>query len=216
MSLQLAREQMVSQQVRTCEVLEDRVLAAMGRVPRELFVPPLWQSLAYADFAVPLAHGKHMLTPMVAGRFLQALDLRAHQRVLEIGTGSGYLSACMAALGAHVHSVELYPDLAAAASHQLKQAGVRHVEVITGDAMSWQDEGGYDAVVLTASLPIYQSRFEQALRPGGRLLVVVGEPPAMHALLLRPYPGAKPAPQVLFETDLEPLEHAPRPEAFTF
>ncbi len=216
MNLQLAREQMVSQQVRTCEVLEDRVLVAMGRVPRELFVPPLWQSLAYADFAVPLAHGKHMLTPMLAGRFLQALDLRAHQRVLEIGTGSGYLSACMAALGARVHSIELYPDLAAAASQQLKQAGARHVEVITADAMSWQDEGGYDAVVLTASLPIYQSRFEQALRPGGRLLVVVGEPPAMQALLLRPYPGARPAPQQLFETDLEPLEHAPRPEAFAF
>jgi protein-L-isoaspartate(D-aspartate) O-methyltransferase len=216
MNLQLAREQMVSQQVRTCEVLEDRVLAAMGRVPRELFVPPPWQSLAYADFAVPLAHGKHMLTPMVAGRFLQALDLRAHQRVLEVGTGSGYLSACMAALGAHVHSIELYPDLAAAASYQLKQAGVRHVEVITGDAMSWQDEGGYDAVVLTASLPIYQSRFEQALRPGGRLVVVVGEAPAMQALLLRPYTGAIPAPQVLFETELEALEHAPRPEAFAF
>ena len=216
MNLQLAREQMVSQQVRTCEVLEDRVLAAMGRVPRELFVPPPWRSLAYADFAVPLAHGKHMLTPMVAGRFLQALELQAHQRVLEIGTGSGYLSACMAALGAHVHSVELYPDLAASASHQLKQAGVRHVEVITANAMKWQDEGGYDAVVLTASLPIYLSRFEQALRPGGRLLAVVGEAPAMHAILLRPYPGASPTPQVLFETELEALEHAPRPEAFTF
>jgi protein-L-isoaspartate(D-aspartate) O-methyltransferase len=216
MNLQLAREQMVSQQVRTCEVLEDRVLAAMGRVPRELFVPKPWQSLAYADFAVPLAHGKHMLTPMVAGRFLQALDLRAHQRVLEIGTGSGYLSACMAALGAHVHTVELHPDLAASASQQLKHAGVRHVEVITGDAMKWQDESGYDAVVLTASLPIYQSRFEQALRPGGRLLMVVGESPAMHAMLLRPHPGAAPEPQVLFETELEALEHAPRPEAFAF
>ena len=216
MNIQTAREQMVSQQLRTCEVREDRVLAAMGRIPREQFVPPAWQSLAYADCAVPLPHGKHMLTPMMVGRFLEAMELRAHERVLEIGTGSGYLAACMAALGAHVRSIELYPDLAAAANHNLQQAGARHVEVITGDAMQWRDEGGYDAVVLTASLPIYQPRFEQALRSGGRLLAVVGAAPVMHALLLRHHPGARPAPQVLFETDLDPLEHAPRPEGFEF
>ena len=213
---QAAREQMIAQQVRTWEVLDTKILQAMDRVPRELFVPSAWASLAYADCAVPLAFGKHMLTPMLAGRMLQALSVGQGDQVLEIGTGSGYLSACLAALGTRVQSLEIHAELATLARANLQSAGVTSVDITAADGAGLVSETAYDAIVLTASLPIYQARFERALKYGGRLFVVVGTAPVMEARLVRRLGATEFSSQVLFETSLEALEHAPAPPTFEF
>jgi protein-L-isoaspartate(D-aspartate) O-methyltransferase len=160
LNFQAERDQMIAQQVRTWDVLDPRTLAAMDGVARERFVPAAWRSLAYADCALPLPRGKHMLTPMLAGRMLQALALARGEQVLEVGTGSGYLSACLAALGARVQSLELHAEIASLARANLSAAGVTGVEVTCADGAALVSETAYDAVVLTASLPIYQPRFE--------------------------------------------------------
>jgi len=211
-----AQQQMISQQVRTWSVLDSRTLDVMGKVPRERFAPAAWASLAYADCALPLAHGKHMLTPMLAGRILQAVAIRAGDQVLEVGTGSGYLSACMATLGGQVQSLEVHADLAAQARENLRAAGCGSVEVTCADGLGLVSETAYDVVVLTGSLPIYQPRFERALKFGGRLFVVAGTGPVMQARLVRRAGPAEFQSEVLFETELMALENAPAPPAFEF
>ena len=215
-STQTALEQMISQQIRTWEVRDPHTLDALHAVPREHFVPAAWRSLAYADCALPLPCGKQMLTPMLAGRMLQSLSLRQGEQALEIGTGSGYLSACLAAMGGRVQSLELHAEIAAAARANLRAAGASSVEVTTADGAALVSETAYDAIVLTASLPIYQPRFERALKYGGRLFVVVGTGPAMEARLVRRLGATEFSSQVLFETSLEALEHAPAPPLFRF
>lgn len=215
-STQAAREQMIAQQVRTWAVLDTRTLAAMRQVPRERFVPAAWRSLAYADCALPLPLGKHMLTPMLAGRILQALDVKPGDQVLEVGTGSGYLSACLAVLGGNVQTLELHGALATAARSNLSAAGFDGIEVTTADGASLVSETAYDVIVLTASLPLYEPRFERALKYGGRLFAVVGFGPVMEARLVRRLGAAQFSTQSLFETTLEALEHAPVPPAFSF
>ena len=212
-----ALEHMVEQQVRTWDVLDDRVLAAMRAVPREPFVPRAWRSLAYADCEIALPGGKRMLRPMIVGRILQSLDVRPGERVLEVGTGSGYLTACLLHLGARVRSLELHEPIAAQARENLATLGAAApVEVLTADAMDLSERSAYDAIVLTASLPVYQPLFEQALRPGGRMFVVVGgrAPPPAHQV--RRASERDVAREPLFETVIEPLEHAPHPPAFGF
>ena len=209
-------EQMVAQQVRTWEVLDTRVLDAMQSVAREHFVPLAFRSLAYADCALPLPLGKYMLTPMLVGRILQALELQAGDQVLEIGTGSGYLSACLAALGGSVQSLELHSEIANLARANLHAAGIDAVEVTCADGAALVSETAYDAIVLTASLPMYQPRFERALKFGGRLFAVVGTAPPMEARLLRRHGPHEFTSESLFETSLEALEHAPAPPLFRF
>ena len=216
LKLRAERDQMIAQQVRTWEVLDTNVLDAMHSVAREHFVPAAFSSLAYADCALPLPLGKHMLTPMLAGRMLQALELQAGDQVLEIGTGSGYLSACLAALGASVQSLELHSEIANLARANLSAAGVDGVEVTCADGTALVSETAYDAIVLTASLPMYQPHFERALKYGGRLFAVVGTDPAMEARLLRRLGSNEFTSQLLFETSLEALEHAPAPPLFRF
>jgi protein-L-isoaspartate(D-aspartate) O-methyltransferase len=209
-------DQMIAQQVRTWDVLDTRVLGAMQMVPREHFVPPAFASLAYADSALPLPLGKRMLTPMVAGRILQALEVMPGDAVLEVGTGSGYLSACLAALGASVQSLELHAQIAELARANLRAAGIDGVKVSCVDGAALVSEPVYDAIVLTASLPMYQPRFERALKLGGRLFVVVGTDPPMEARLLRRHGPNEFSSHSLFETSLEALEHAPAPPLFKF
>jgi protein-L-isoaspartate(D-aspartate) O-methyltransferase len=222
-----AREQMVEQQVRAWDVLEDRILDVLREVPRELFVPAAWRDLAFADCEIPLPCGKRMLRPMLVGRILQALQVRAGERVLEVGTGSGYVSACLARLGGRVRTLELHSPIAQLASANLAAAArstpstapgssAPVVEVVCADAMQLSDESAYDVIVLTASLPLYEARFQHALRPGGRLFAVIGAAEPQQACLIR-RAGERDFPrEVLFETVIEPLEHAPRPEAFGF
>jgi protein-L-isoaspartate(D-aspartate) O-methyltransferase len=217
MLTEVAREQMIEQQVRAWDVLDERILGALRAVPRERFVPAQWRELAFADSEIALPCGKRMLRPMLVGRLLQSLALQGGEQVLEVGTGSGYVSACLAQLGAQVRSLELHPELAALARANLQ--GLAHavpVEVVEADGMLLDQPERYDAIVLTASLPLYQPRFERALKPGGRLFVVVGSGAPQVANLVRSAGAGSYSNEPLFETCIEALDGAPRPAAFGF
>jgi protein-L-isoaspartate(D-aspartate) O-methyltransferase len=216
MSVDPAREQMVSQQVRTWDVLDERVLDLMQAVPREHFAPREWRAVALADTDIPIGCGQHMLAPKLVGRILQALDLRGDESVLEIGTGSGYLTACLAALAGAVRSLEIFGDLVETAAENLRDLAIGNATVSMADGAKLAETAAYDAVVLTASLPLYDPRFERALRVGGRLFVIVGERPIMEARRVVRVGEAAWATQSLFETVVDPLLNARRPETFRF
>jgi protein-L-isoaspartate(D-aspartate) O-methyltransferase len=211
-----AREQMIEQQVRAWDVLDGRVLDVMRRTPRELFVPQAQRYLAYADAEVPLPRGQHMLRPSVVGRLLQALLPKDGEQVLEIGTGSGFITACLRCMATHVRSLELFPDLADQARRNLALLGMRDVEVVDADALAGDSGARYDAIAVTASLPVYDERFERMLAVGGRLFVVVGEAPVMDARVVRRTAEDAVATESLFETVIDPLVNAVRPPAFMF
>ncbi len=216
-SSSIARTQMTYQQVRAWSVLPPEVLAVFEQLPRETFVPAAWQGAAYGDVAIPLGDGQHMLTPTVVGRILQAVTVRRTDRVLEIGTGSGYLTACLAKLGAEVHSLELRPALARQARTHLQQAGIGNAQVEEADAFHWQPAApGYDVVVVTGSLPLPDARFETLLTRGGRLFQVTGEAPVMEARLVRLNQEGTREVHSLFETVIDPLTHAATPSPFVF
>lgn len=216
MNVELARRQMIEQQVRAWSVLDERVLGAMAQVRRELFVPDGFRELAFADTNIPLGHGQSMLAPKVEGRVLQSLELGATDQVLEVGTGSGFLSACLARLAHHVRSLEIFPDLSARAVENLRASGISGVSVETLDAMTMAEENRYDAIAVTGSLPAYDERFQRALKVGGRLFIVVGDAPVMDALLVRRLSRDQWVRESLFETILEPLVNAPQPSRFLF
>ena len=216
MLIEQAREQMVEQQVRTWDVLDTRVLDVFRRVPRELFVPQEHRYLAYADLEVPLAHGQHMLRPNVAGRLLQALELVGKERVLEVGTGTGFFTACLAAVSGNVRSIEIFPDFVERAKATLSSLNVRNVEVAAEDATKVESDVKYDAIAVTASLPLYDERFQRQLAIGGRLVVVVGERPIMDARLIRRMSDDAWVTESLFETALDPLINAQHRQEFTF
>jgi protein-L-isoaspartate(D-aspartate) O-methyltransferase len=214
-------EQMIEQQVRAWDVLDERVLDTMRAVPRERFAPPLQRFRAYADAEVPLASGQHMLRPSVAGRFLQALLPQPGDSVLEIGTGSGFLTACLRGMAARVRSLEIFPALAAEARANLASLGVTDVEIRVADALDEGElrtaaAGRYAVIAITASLPHYDERFEELLAVGGRLLAVVGEWPVMEARLIRRTAEDHVTSDGLFETVIDPLIHASRTPQFTF
>ena len=211
-----ARYNMVEQQIRTWEVLDQEVLDLLFVVRREEFVPPEYRTLAFADFEIPLASGARMWTPKMEARVLQSLTLAPADRVLEIGTGSGYFSALLASTAAEVVSVEIDTPTAERARARLAQAGFANVRVEQGDgARGWGNEA-YDAIVLTGSTPLLPDRFVEQLRPGGRLFAVVGEAPVMTARLLRWSGPAARTTEDLFETVVQPLVHALAPERFVF
>jgi protein-L-isoaspartate(D-aspartate) O-methyltransferase len=214
MNLERARSQMLEQQVRAWEVLDQRVLDAMARVPREEFVPPRYRGVAFADTAIPLGHGQVMMTPKVEGRVLQALGLKTTDRVLEVGTGSGFLAACIAHLAAEVTSVEIFRDLSERAAGVLGRLSVPNVRLEVGDVFQAIPGEGYDAIAVTGSLPSYDPRFEQRLVPGGRLFVVVGQAPVMEALLVTRIGALDWTRESLFETVIPALRNAPAPSAF--
>jgi protein-L-isoaspartate(D-aspartate) O-methyltransferase len=217
MLMEAAREQMIEQQVRASAVLDERILNTLRAIPRERFVPEGWRELAFAECEIALPCGKRMLRPMLVGQILQSLALRGGEQVLEIGTGSGYLSACLAQLGARLRSLELHAEIAEFARANLRAvAPLLPIEVVDADAMQLAEESRYDAIVLTASLPIYQAQFERALRPDGRMFVVVGATTLQEATLVRRIGAGGCNSESLFETCVEPLEHAPRPAAFGF
>jgi protein-L-isoaspartate(D-aspartate) O-methyltransferase len=210
-----AREQMIQQQVRAWDVLDERVLDTFRKVPRELFVPAEHRFLAFADVDVPLPSGQHMLRPSVVGRLLQSLELTGADRALEIGAGSGFLTACLQTVCASVRSIEIFPDLAELARTNLAAFGVRNAEVVTGDGTRFQDDR-YDAIAITASLPVLDDRFQRLLTVGGRLFVVVGDPPVMEAHLVRRVAENAWAKESLFETVIDPMINAQRPSTFIF
>jgi protein-L-isoaspartate(D-aspartate) O-methyltransferase len=212
-----ARTQMTYQQIRAWSVLPPATLAIFEQLSREEFVPEIWRGAAYADYAIPLGDGQHMLTPTVVGRLLQAVAPMAGESILEIGTGSGYLTACLARLGGKVHSLEIRPALARQARINLRQAGIGNAEVEEADAFNWQPAApGYDVIAITGALPMYDARFEALLNPGGRLFVVTGTAPVMEARLVRLTTQRGREQTSLFETLLDPLEHAATSSSFEF
>lgn len=216
MTNEAARQQMLSQQVRAWSVLDPEVLRVMGEVPRERFVPAAYRGLAFADTPIPLGDGQLMLTPQLEGRILQALAIDPADRVLEIGTGSGFLTACMGRLASRVTSLEIRPALAESARDALHAVGAANCEVVVRDAFDWQPGQQFDCIVLGGSLPVDDARFREWLAPGGRLFMVVGSPPAMEALLIHRDAQGGFRRDSLFETSLPALDNAPRPEGFVF
>lgn len=225
MSVNQPREQMIEQQVRAWDVLDARVLALLRQVPREQFVPDSHRFLAFADVEVALPHGQHMLRPNIAGRLLQALELTGTERVLEVGAGTGFITACLAAASAHVKSLEVFADLADSARANLATVGAANVEVVTADAMQAgvqlepagaAGSGRYQAIALTGSLPVYDERFQRLLEVGGRLFVIVGDAPVMEARLVRRVAEDGWVTESLFETVVDPLINARRPSGFAF
>ena len=216
MDFEQARFNMVKQQVRTWEVLDQEVLDLLFAVRREDFVPPAYRALAFADLEIPLGDGERMWTPKMEARVLQELELKGSESVLEIGTGSGYLTALLARLAGEIVSVEINPRLLVEGRAHLASAGVRNARLQGGDgARGWGAET-YDAIVLTGSTPVLPDAWLKQLKPNGRLFAVVGDPPAMTARLTRwTAPGAI-VHEDLFETVIAPLKNAPQPARFVF
>jgi protein-L-isoaspartate(D-aspartate) O-methyltransferase len=211
-----ARQQMVDQQIRAWEVLDARVLDAMSVVPREAFVPPEYRELAFADAPIPIGFGQTMLAPNLQGRMLQALGINPTDTVLEIGTGTGYLSAILSLLGRSTYSIDIHAGLIALAQANLCAVAPATVQFEVRDAFDPKPLGDYDIVAVTGSLPLYDTRFERSLRVGGRLFAIVGVPPVMDAILVRRVDSGEWIRESLFETDIEPLINAPTPQKFVF
>jgi protein-L-isoaspartate(D-aspartate) O-methyltransferase len=203
--IEQARFNMIEQQIRPWEVLDQRVLDVLAGTPREAFVPPRYRNLAFADVAIPLGHGQVMMHPNVEGRLLQALNPQPHETILEVGTGSGYLCACLAKLGGRVTSVDIFPEFTGAALQRLHSHGLAQVLLETGDAARGWGRQRYDVIALTASLPRLALPWREQLNLGGRLFVVVGEPPIMEALLITRVGDHEWLRQSLFDTELPPL-----------
>jgi protein-L-isoaspartate(D-aspartate) O-methyltransferase len=217
MNIEQARLNMVENQVRPWEVLDGRVLDVIARVRREDFVAPEHRQLAFADLCLPLGHGEVMMKPVVEGRVLQALELQPTDRVLEIGTGSGFLTACLASLAAHVTSVDIHADFIAAAAQRLQDASVVNATVLTAEAVhAWQPDDLFDALVVTGAVSDIPSRWLGWLKPGARALVVRGQSPVQHATLLTHEGAGRYREEILFETDLPYLIHAEPPARFVF
>lgn len=215
-SIEVARTQMVNQQVRAWDVLDPVVLAVLSTVPREQFVPPRFRNLAFADTAIPLRGNQMMLTPQVEGRLLQALAIRGTDSVLEVGTGCGFLTACLARLCARVTSLEILPELADEARRNLRAASTWNAEVHTADVFAYRPAASWDVIAVTGSLPAPDERFQHWLTEGGRLFVVTGEDPLMEARLITRQGPDRWTTTTLFETSLPALLNAPVPTRFRF
>ncbi|MEJ2632000.1 MAG: protein-L-isoaspartate O-methyltransferase [Acidihalobacter sp.] len=215
----MLRFNMVEQQIRPWDVLDPRVLDVLGSLWRHHFVPPDQQRLAYGDLELPLGHGEHMMAPKVEGRLLQALAPQAHETVLEIGTGSGFLAACLAHLAARIDSVDIIPDFKHSARPRLAELGLLdRVALRTGDAAhGWSHQRErYDVVAVTGSLPTLEmaAPFERLLNPGGRMFAVVGVAPVMEAMLITRSGEHAFSRISLFETSLAPLRGLSKPAVF--
>lgn len=217
MDMEQARYNMVEQQIRPWNVLNQGVLDLLFRVRREDFVPQAHQALAFVDMEIPLGHGQAMWTPKLEARAIQELAIRPTDRALEIGTGSGYLTALLASQAAEVVSVDIIPEFTADATHKLRAHGFENVVLHTGDAArDWPDEAGFDVIVLTGSTPLLSDALLRRLKVGGRLFAIVGEAPVMEAqLIIYTAPGATRS-VTLFETCVASLLNAPQPAAFVF
>jgi protein-L-isoaspartate(D-aspartate) O-methyltransferase len=216
LNIELARHNMVEQQVRPWEVLDSRVLESLSAIRREDFVPPACRNLAFADLSLPLAHGEVMMKPVVEGRVLQSVAPSREESVLEIGTGSGFLTACLARLSADVVSVEQHAEFADAARARLSAARISNTRIEIADAVSkFVPSRQFDVMVVTGAVFALPRHWREWIKPGGRLFAIVGESPAQHAVLYARDAGGEWSEESLFETDLPYLTHAAPPKRFT-
>ena len=214
MNVETACAQMLGQQLRAWDVLDRRVLDTVREVGRERYVPRGYRELAFADTEIPLAHGQRMMMPSVEGRVLQSLELGPSDDVLEVGTGSGFITACLARLAGRVVSVDIFAEFTAGAAAKFERDDIRNVELRTGDALAFGGDGRFDAIAVTGSVPELEDRFTKLLRPGGRLFVVAGREPVMDAFLITAARDGETTRESLFETVVAPLVNAERPEPF--
>ncbi len=215
LDLERTRFNMVEQQVRPWDVVDMRVLDALSKVQRENFVADEYRDLAFADTALPLSHGESMMAPVVEGRMLQGLALQASDSVLEVGTGSGFITACLGFLTRDVLSVEIHADLAERARRKLLEAGASNTSVVTADALgSFTPEREFDAIALTGAVYREPEKFRRWLKPGGRLFLVRGEAPVMEAVVITRIGSDAYREQSLFETQLPYLVNAAPPKRF--
>ncbi len=217
MDIEQARFNMIEQQIRPWDVLNDQVLKTIAGTPRENFVPPKYKSLAFSDSSIPLNNHQAMMPPKLEAKLLQALDLKPTDSVLEVGTGSGYLTACLAQLGQSVVSLECYEDFQKEAQPKLDALGITNTRLIHADAATGYDtDRKFDAIAVTGSLPEIHQGFHTLLAPAGRLFVIVGKPPIMQALLITRVSEQEWHQESLFETSVPPLVNVSEPEAFSF
>jgi protein-L-isoaspartate(D-aspartate) O-methyltransferase len=217
MNFDHARYNMVEQQVRTWDVLDERVLGLLEDIHREDFVPVRYRKLAFADLAIPLEHGQVMMKPVVEGRMLQAVDVQPDESVLEIGTGSGFVTACLARLARNVVSVDIFEDFSKAAGRALKEKELHNIELHSGDVLGgWEPEQAHDVLLVTGSISDVPEHFRGWVNPGGRMFIVNGESPAMEARLLTRLSISEWREESLFETDLLRLVNAEQPPQFEF
>ena len=212
-----ARHNMLVSQIRTWDVTDERVLDLIARAPRQDFVPAELRNLAFADMQIPLGAGEVMMAPLMEARLLQALAIKPGDTVLEIGTGSGYVTWLLAQLGKQVTSVEIRGEFTERASGRLAAHGAAHVMLEVGDgARGWSKAAPYDVIFVTGSVPLLAEEFKQQLRIGGRLIAIVGDAPGMEARLITRVNELGFDTRALFETSLPPLRNAPHPERFRF
>ena len=217
MDFQQARFNMVEQQIRTWEVLDQDVLDALQAVPRDAFVPEDFRLLAYSDTRIPLGFGQFMMPPRVEARIVQALKPNRQERVLEIGTGSGYLAALLAQFARNVLSLEIHPELAGSAQRRLRAQHLTNITVLAQDGLNGAaDRGPFDVIAVTGALYRRSPALEAQLAEGGRLFAVIGQGPAMEAVLVTREAGEVFVTETLFETELEPLLGAEPPPRFSF
>jgi protein-L-isoaspartate(D-aspartate) O-methyltransferase len=217
MNIEQARFNMIEQQIRTWEVLDQGVLSLLSVVKREEFAPPAYRSLAFVDTQVPLPNGQSMLEPKVEARLLQELGVQRHERVLEIGAGSGYMAALLAHKAQHVTTLEIDPELARFASENLKRAWVMNVSVVTADASAGPVlDGPFDVIVLSGSVAEVPRSLLGQLKPGGRLTAIVGQLPIMRAVLMTRGQESGHATVELFDTVAPRLRGFGEPSRFVF
>ena len=216
MNYEKARFNMIEQQIRPWEVLDPKVLDLLLKVKREDFAPTLYQSLAFVDMGIPLGHGEVMWAPVIEARALQAVQVKPTDRVLEIGTGSGYFTALLANQAEHVVTVEIHADLRDEAEKRFHAHGLTNIQTRQGDGARDWSEGNFDVIVLTGSVPLLPEAYLKRLNPGGRLFAIVGEGPAMSARLVTATAAGVWHTDVLFETVSKTLVNAVEPERFVF
>ncbi len=217
MNLEQTRFNMVEQQIRPWDVLDQTVLDLLFKVKREEFVPAAYSALAFVDMEIPLGHGESMWSPKLEARALQTLQLEKSDKVLEIGTGSGYLTALLASKAAQVTSVDIHADFIAAAATLMKAHGFYNIALETGDAsQGWPQGGLYNAIIVTGSLPVLPESLTAQLAPGGRLFAIVGDDPVMTARLTTCVAPGVYRHEELFETSIKPLLNAQQPQRFSF
>lgn len=217
MNFEQARLNMIEQQIRTWDVLDQRVLDLIDRIHREDFMPDEFRRLALADIQIPLAHGQCAMTPKMEARILQSLDLRADDKVLEVGTGCAYLTALLAAMSGQVISVDMHPDFSRQAAEKLARYDLHNVTLETGDAAhGWNKDAPYDVIVVTGSVPVLESCWQEQLKINGRLFIIVGTAPVMEAMLITRIGDREWTRETLFETDLPALAGVRPAELFRF